>query len=199
MFRLSRYAARLHVDDEVNEEAGQARGRPCLHGEEVTSGHALEVRLDEGGPRHPLGLVGFVEQSVFSHDAADGLSRYFVAEFLEFAVDVAVAPVGVLLLESQHEFADLVGLLRFGTAFTSTVVLTSDQGAMPFQECFRREQKNALLEGVSAYLDGGGCQTTFLFDVEEETFLAQLFAEHPVLFHEVSDHVLLLAVHPSGQ
>ncbi|MCL2646842.1 MAG: hypothetical protein FWD61_07525, partial [Phycisphaerales bacterium] len=63
MFRLSRYAARLHVDDEVNEEAGQARGRPCLHGEEVTSGHALEVRLDEGGPRHPLGLVGFVEQS----------------------------------------------------------------------------------------------------------------------------------------
>jgi len=114
------------------------------------------MRLDEGGPGHFLFVLGTIEQAVLDHHAAHGLPGDFEAQPLEFSVDVAISPAGIVRFHSQDELADFIGLLGFGATLAAAVVFARHEGAVPAEEGFWGEERGAFGEELAADLESRG-------------------------------------------
>ena len=83
-------------------------------------------------------------------------------------------------------------------ALADRIVFPRDEPLMPIQESAWGTQSGNPFEVFEADLLGLGCQPSALCIVEPG-FLAQLFVEDFHLFLKILDHVLLVAVDPTGQ
>ena len=135
---------------------------------------------------------------MLQHDPSDGRAARRVAQVLQRALDAGVAPGWILFGHANNEVTDL---LRFawstGTTLRAPIILLRDKFPVPPKQSVWCDEGREFLEHVTADLLRLRCQSAPLSVGEEKTLVADLLPEDAVLFLEVLDHVLLLAIHPA--
>ena len=70
---------------------------------------------------------------------------------------------------------------------------------MPRQQCFRRHDFGDFCQSTSAQSFGASSESAALIVSEAEAFVAEMFAENPILFGQVVDGELLMLAEPAGK
>src|SRR6202035_1694441 len=104
------------------------------------------------------------------------------------SLDSPIPPTAVFFCEAHHQIFDLLGFSRSPAApFSAAIILLRDQPAMPGQQRLGPDNRSHLSEKRSSQSLGLGRQSAALVIVEPKSLLAQLFAQHSVLFSKVVD------------
>ena len=83
-------------------------------------------------------------------------------------------------------------------AIGTAVIFLGDQFPMPRQQRFRCDDFCDLRQKAPAQFLGEDGKPPPLVIAESKSLGSDLFSQHPVLFHQKFDDVLLMAVHPSS-
>ena len=114
----------------------------------------------------------------------------FVSEVHDVVSDPGVAPVRILLFESDHEIGDLLRNPRSAwvLAVLAAVVLLGDEPAIPTEDSVWREQDGRCLQEFSRQALGLGGQPDPLAVIQKDAFvLFLLFLQDSDLLSEVVD------------
>jgi hypothetical protein len=110
--------------------------------------------------------------------------------FVELAISIQEAAV---------EGSSRPGLRTSRPSALAAIVLPGDQLSVPSKQRVWRHQGVEPEKPFSTYRIGLDCESTALRIRESQSLPAELLSEHPILRLQVLDHILLAAVHPSGE
>ena len=140
-----------------------------------------------------------MQDPVVTKDLLNGGSSEFVSKIVHGVTDAGVAPGRALPCHSHNQFADLVGLRRSSRSTEpAAVVLPGDQVSAPPENRVRCHNAADLEKRLPSELAASRSEASALAVGESDPLLTDLFSEYLVLSLQVIDHLLLLAVDPSG-
>jgi hypothetical protein len=93
----------------------------------------------------------------------------------------------------QHQVQDHLGLGRLGAGLVAAgaaVALPSDQPPMPPEQRVGAEDGAQLAQGITAQLHRGAIHAVLLGQVQDDSSMAKLFPENPVLDPEIAYRIL---------
>ncbi len=156
---------------------------PALGREEVTGGDRSGVRAQKLPPRRPLRALGCRIDRVPLEKFLDRVRRNDMAEVLERALDSVVAPGQVLARHPDDELCDAL----------------HDELPVPAQDRLWRDDRRELVEAPPAESGTAHRKSRSLVVGQPEFPATELRSEDRVLFAEVLEHALLVAVQPTGE
>jgi hypothetical protein len=138
--------------------------------------------------------------AVLLQDVGHRAPSVIVSEIRQRSLDSAIAPFPVLPCHTHDES------LHFGQnpwsaqfSITTAIVLLRNQPAMPCQQRLRRYYRCDLRQPFRSKNFGFDRQVTLLVVGESHAAMADLLSKNTIFFHQISDGMLLMLVHPSSQ
>src|SRR5215471_14836924 len=109
------------------------------------------------------------------------------------SLDSPITPTAVFLRHPQDQILDPRRFSRSAASpFTTAIMFLRDQSAMPGQQGLGRDNRRPLSQNPASKSLGPRGQSAALVIVGPESPLAELFAQHSVLFPKVVDQLQLL-------
>jgi len=193
-------STRGQLNDEEDVEARQAGPGENLDCEEIAGRDSIPVRAQESLPRDPLGALGCWFDSVLFEDGLYGVTSHFVPEIPECITNSRISPAWVLLSHRDHELSKFCRFARPAwPSSLAAIVFHRDELAVPAEDCVRRDDAAQLAQYLHAELLTLHGEATPLVIGKPKTFGAELLTQHPVLFLQVFDDLLLLPIEPTGE
>src|ERR671935_2015050 len=118
-------------------------------------------------------------------------------EVLQCALDSAIAPRRILRRHPHNEPRDIAHRPRTPRPLPRVAPLLRNQAPMPAQNRVRCHDRGNPTQQPSAEPMPFRCETATLVILQPQAVALQLLSENAVLFYEVLDDVLLVAVYPS--
>ena len=139
------HLARRQLDEEQHDEPLQPPPGPHFHGEEIRGHNQFPMPAQKLLPgRLPAALRRRLDPVPFQH-LSDRAARNCVPQIGQCALDPPIAPIPVLLCESNHQLLDIEGCSRTPRpALRSAVVLVGNQLPMPGQQGLGRDNGGDL-------------------------------------------------------
>ena len=127
--------------------------------------------------------------AVCFQDISDRPVGNAMSQICQGALDTVIAPGGILLRHSQHEFNDLAcgRWASRGFPVLAVVPVSGDELAMPAEDGIRSDDGGKLVEQLAAEDLAFDGEPTALAIVEEYSFLSELLPEYVILSEEVLD------------
>jgi len=136
---------------------------------------------------------------VFLQDIGDGAFLDYVAQIGQSTFDPSTTPTTVLGRYANDQLFNIVAASRSTWATVlASVEFISDQLSVPCQQRLGRYERGDLAQSAAANLFRLGSQPPPLLIGQPQPFAAELFAQHPILFTKVVNHISLLLTHPSS-
>ena len=139
------------LDGKEHQVANQSAFDEQLHGEGITRRQDIPVALDTLLPGCLAGQVWLGVKAVLQKDVLDRGFADLVSEVDDVIPDSRVAPVRILLFESDHEINDLPRDPRqaWVLAVLAAVILLGEESAVPTEDRVWREQDRRCLPEFS--------------------------------------------------
>ena len=193
------HAPALELDDEQNEVANESDPGEDFDREEVHRGDGTPVRTHERPPGHASAAFRRRSEAILYEHACDGRTPNRQAQLLECAPDARVAPARVLRRQTHDQLGDIAPHARSTRrTFVPSVVLLSDQSAVPAQNRIRRRDSRDAHEFSPADCLGFDSQPSSLSIGESQPGAAQALPVQRVLRDDVLDLRFETPLKPAG-
>jgi len=193
-----RHRPRFDVDGKEHEVPHEPCARRDLDGEEIDSGDRPRVNFQECRPGAArLALRSRLKPSLLQN-LGDGAAGQLAAEIEQGASDARIAPGRILSCHGDDEL-DQVGLSpsTSGSAPRATVVLTSDELAVPAQKRLGRDERRDAAQRGAADRVRAHRESPALSQREAQAPRALLLTEHSIFFHQVLEQQAIGSPQPA--
>jgi hypothetical protein len=187
------------IDHEERVPGHEPPCRPHLRREEVGRRDRAELRPQELPPRRLRSTFRNRVDAVRLEDVADRRRRDVMAEVCQSADDPVVSPSRILARHAQHERRDPPHHVAATGSSARKRPLHRDQRAVPPQDRLRRHDVRELLQYAATESSSTNREARSVGIGETEPATSKLALQDAVLFLQVLEDALLLAVDPAGE